>query len=122
MKSKKFKNKWRARNSRTNEKYIESELDKPDLETMSKMNQNEQIIYVLNKCMLNISSDKYKENSQLFYKVLNIILRVTEKDIALTTEEMEKKYDENLSLKLSHLMNVYSSILEYKTIVNNSSV
>ncbi len=67
-------------------KYMESELDKSDLESMSKMNNNEQIIYVLNKCMLNISSDKYKSNRELFYKFLNIILKYTEKDIAKTTE------------------------------------
>jgi hypothetical protein len=36
--------------------YMETELEKTDLELMSKMNQTEQIIYVLNKCMLNISS------------------------------------------------------------------
>lgn len=99
--------------------YMESELEKTDLELMSKMNQTEQIIYVLNKCMLNISSNKYKENRELFYKFLNIILRFTERDIAVTTEEMEKNHDENLSLKLSYLMNVYGSLLEYKTIFNN---
>jgi hypothetical protein len=86
--------------------YMESELDKQDLELMTTMNSSEQIIYILNKCMLNISSDKYKENRELFYKFLNIILRFTERDIALTTEEMEKNHDENLSLKLSYLMNV----------------
>jgi hypothetical protein len=102
--------------------YVENELEKSDLETMSKMNQNEQIIYVLSKCMLNISSDKYKENRELFYKFLNIILRITERDIAVTTEEMEKNHDEKLSLKLSYLMNVYGSLLEYKTIFNSYSI
>lgn len=103
-------------------KYMESELDKSDLELMSKMNNNEQIIYVLNKCMLNISSDKYKSNRQLFYKFLNIILKYTEKDIALTTEEMEKNHDEKISLKLNYLMNIYGSLLEYKTIFNNFNI
>ncbi len=102
--------------------YMESELEKPDLELMSKMNQTEQIIYVLNKCMLNISSDKYKQNRELFYKFLNIILRFTEKDIALTTEEMEKNHDEKISLKLNYLMNIYGSLLEYKTIFNNFNI
>ncbi len=99
--------------------YVESELEKSDLEIMSKMNKNEQIIYVLSKCILNISSDKYKENRELFYKFLNIVLRITEKDISVTTEEMEKNHDEKLSLKLSNLMNVYGSLLAYKTIFNS---
>jgi len=102
--------------------YIQKELDKPDLEIMSKMNQAEQTIYVLNKCMLNISSYKYKENRELFYKFLTTILRITEEDISLTTEEMEKNHDEKTSLKLSYLMNIYGSLLEYKTIFNMSSV
>lgn len=99
-------------------KYMESELDKSDLESMSKMNNNEQIIYVLNKCMLNISSDKYKSNRELFYKFLNIILKYTEKDIAKTTEEMTANHDEKISLKLNYLMNIYGSLLEYRTIFN----
>jgi hypothetical protein len=99
--------------------YMQKELDNTDLETMSKMNQAEQTIYVLNKCMLNISSDKYKENRELFYKFLTTVLRITEEDISLTTEEMEKNHDEKTSLKLSYLMNVYGSILEYKSIFNN---
>jgi hypothetical protein len=99
--------------------YVESELEKSDLEIMSKMNKNEQIIYVLSKCILNISSDKYKENRELFYKFLNIVLRITEKDISVTTEEMEKNHDEKLSLKLSNLINVYGSLLAYKTIFNS---
>lgn len=102
--------------------YMESELEKTDLEPMSKMNSNEQIIYVLNKCMLNISSDKYKYNRQLFYEFLNIVLRFTEKDIALTTEEMTKNHDEQVSLKLNYLMNIYGSLLEYKTIFNNFKI
>ncbi len=104
------------------QEYMERELEKTDLELMSKMNQIEQFIYVLNKCMLNISSDKYKENRDLFYKFFNIILRFTEKDIALTTEEMEKNHDEKNSLKLNYLMNIYGSLLEYKTIHENLSV
>ena len=63
-----------------------------------------------------------KENRELFYKFLNIILRFTEKDIAVTTEEMEKNHDEKLSLKLSYLMNIYGSLLEYKTIFNKLTV
>jgi actin-related protein len=71
-------------------KYMESELDKSDLESMTKMDKTEQVIYVLNKCILNISSEKYKSNRELFYKFINIILKFTEKDIAATTGEMEK--------------------------------
>ena len=100
-------------------KYMESELDKSDLELMSTMNSTEQIIYLLNKCLLNISSEKYKSNQDLFYKFLNIILRFTEKDIAVTTEEMTKNHDEKISLKLNYLMNIYGSLLEYKTIYNS---
>lgn len=102
--------------------YMESELENTDLEVMSKMNETEQIIYILSKCMLNISSDKYKENRELFYKFLSIILRFTEKDIAVTTEEMTKNHDEKISLKLNYLMNVYGSLLEYKNIFNNYSI
>lgn len=98
--------------------YVESELEKQDLELMSKMDSNEQVIYVLSKCALNISSNKYKENRELFYKFLNIVLRFTEKDIAVITEEMEKNHDEKLSLKLSYLMNIYGSLLEYRRIFN----
>ena len=100
-------------------KYMETELDKSDLELMSTMNSTEQIIYLLNKCLLNISSEKYKSNQDLFYKFLNIILRFTEKDIAVTTEEMTKNHDEKISLKLNYLMNIYGSLLEYKTIYNS---
>jgi hypothetical protein len=102
--------------------YMESELEKQDLELLATMNNTEQIIYILNKCMLNISSDKYKENRELFYKFLSIILRFTEKDIALTTEEMEKNHDDQLSLKLNYLMNIYGSLLEYKNIFHNFAV
>lgn len=98
--------------------YVESELETTDLELMSKMNQIEQIIYVLNKCMLNISSEKYKSNRELFYKFLNIILKLTEKDIDITTEELENNHDDKTSLKLNYLMNIYGSLLEYKTIFN----
>jgi hypothetical protein len=99
--------------------YMQKELDKSDLEIMSKMNQADQTIYVLSKCMLNISSDKYKENRELFYKFLTTVLRITEEDIAITTEEMKKNHNEKTSLKLSYLMNVYGSLLEYKTIFNS---
>lgn len=99
--------------------YMESELEQSELEEMSTMNQTEQIIYILSKCMLNISSNKYKKNRELFYKFLNIILRITETDISLTTEEMTKNHDEKISLKLNYLMNVYNSLLIYKNIYNN---
>lgn len=98
--------------------YLESEIDNSDLEIMSKMNSTEQIMYFLNKGMLCISSDKYKEKRELFYKFVNIMLRITERDIAITTEEMSKNHDEQISLKLNYLMNVYGSILEYKRIFN----
>jgi hypothetical protein len=68
--------------------------------------------------MLNISSDKYKQNRELFHKFLNIILRFIEKDIDITTEKMEKNHDEQLSLNLNSLMNLYGSMLCYKKIFN----
>jgi hypothetical protein len=102
--------------------YMQTEIDSSDFEIMSKMNQLEQTIYVLNKCMLNISSDKYKQNRELFHKFLMTILRMTEQDISLTTEEMEKNYDEKSSLKLNYLMNIYGSLLEYKKNFNNYSL
>jgi len=98
--------------------YMRTEIDKSDFDKMSKMNKVEQTIYVLNKCLLNISSDKYKKNRELFYKFLMTVLRLTEEDISLTTEEMEKNYNEIISLKLDYLMNIYGSLLEYKTIFN----
>jgi hypothetical protein len=98
--------------------FVESELDKSDLEILSKMNNAEQMIYILNKCFLLISSEKYKANQELFYGFFNIILRCTEKDISLTTEKMEKNYDEETSLKLNYLMNIHASLLEYKNIFN----
>lgn len=96
--------------------FLESELTKSDLEGMNKMNKNEQMIYVLNKCILNISSEKYKSNRELFYGFMNIILKFTEKDIAVTTEKMEQEHDEKISEKLNYLVNIYSSLLEYKSI------
>lgn len=98
--------------------YMDSELETSDLELMSEMNQTEQTIYVLNKCMINISSEKYKSNRELFHTFLNIILKYTEKDISIITEEMENNHSEELSLKLKTFMNIYGSLLEYRTIFN----
>jgi hypothetical protein len=98
--------------------FVESELDKSDLEIMNKMNNTEQMIYILNKCFLLISSEKYNANRELIYGFFNIILKYTEKDISLTTEKMEKNYDEETSLKLNYLMNIHTSLLEYKNIFN----
>jgi hypothetical protein len=99
--------------------FIESELDKSDLEKMSKMNKTEQTIYVLTKCMLNISSDKYKENRELFNHFFTIQLKLIEKEIAVKTEEMKQNHDEKISSELSYLIDVYSSLLDYKTIYDN---
>ena len=99
--------------------FIETELNKSDLETMSKMNKNEQMIYVLNKCILNISSEKYKSNRELFNGFMNIILKFTEKDIAVTTEKMEQEHNEKTSDKLNYLVNIYGNLLTYKSIFDN---
>jgi hypothetical protein len=99
--------------------FLESELTKSDLEEMNKMNKNEQMIYILNKCILNISSEKYKSNRELFYGFMNIILKFTEKDIEVTTKKMEQEHDEKMSEKLNYLVNIYGNLLEYKTIFNH---
>lgn len=99
--------------------YMESELDNSDLEMLSSINDIEQIIYMLNKCIKNIFSEKYKSKKELFYKFFNIISKYTEKDINETNEKMKNNNDEKLRLKMDNLMNLYSSILEYKNIYNN---
>ena len=100
------------------QEFIEHELEPSDLELMNKMNQIEQTIYVLNKCIINISSEKYKSNKELFYKFSNVIIKYIEKDISVITEEMEENHTEELSTKLNIFMKIYGSLLEYKTIFN----
>ena len=99
--------------------YIDTELDAPDLEVLTSLSDIEQIIYILNKCILNISSDKYNSNREIFYKFFNIISKCTQKDIDKTIEKMKNNDNEKLRLKMNNLMNLHSSLLEYKKVYHN---
>lgn len=102
------------------EEYIKSELDEEDLEIMDTMNETEKIIYILHKCMFNISSDKYKQNRELFHNFFNLFVKLIEKDISITTEELAKNHNEDDSLKLKYLTTIYSDWIKYKHIFTNS--
>jgi hypothetical protein len=99
--------------------FLEKELDKSDFEAMSKMNKNEQIIFIFTQCLLHIPSEKYKTNRELLCKFFNIILKYTQQEISILTEKMTENHSNKTSEYLTHLMNVYGSLLEYNTIFNN---
>ena len=99
--------------------FLETELEKSDFEAMTKMNKNEQMIFIMNKCLLNISSEKYKSNRELLHGFLNMILKYTQQEISGLTEKMIENHSDKTSEYLGHLMNVYASLLEYNTIFNN---
>jgi len=99
--------------------FIESELDKSDLEAMSKMNKHEQIIFIFTQCLLHIPSEKYKSNRELLHGFFSMILKYTQQEISILTEKMIENHDNKTSEYLNHLMNVYTSLVEYNTIFNN---
>lgn len=100
-------------------KFLENELDKSDFEAMSKMNKNEQIIFIFTQCLLYIPSEKYKTNRELLQNFFNIIFKYTQQEISILTEKMTEDHNDKTSEYLTHLMNVYGSLLEYKTIFDN---
>lgn len=99
--------------------YVNNELDATDLELLTTLGDIEQLIYILNKCILNISSNKYNSNKEIFYKFFNTILKCTQKDIDKTTEKIKNKNNAKLQLKMNNLMNLRNSLLVYNTIYNS---
>ena len=89
-------------------------FEKEGFDVLDKKNKTEEIFNTLNKFVLQEKTQEFQENKEIFLSFTNTLLRCIEKDIEKITSEMEIIYTEENSKKLSQIMDVYGSLLEYK--------
>lgn len=89
-------------------------FEKEGFDVLDKKNKTEEIFNTLNKFVLQEKTQEFQENKEIFLSFTNTLLRCIEKDIEKITSEMEIIHTEENSKKLSQIMDVYGSLLEYK--------
>jgi hypothetical protein len=89
-------------------------FEKDGFNFFGEKNKTEEIINTLNKLVLQEKTQEFQENKEVFSSFTNILLKYIEKDIEKITSEMEIIHTAENSKKLTQIMDVYGSLLEYK--------
>lgn len=93
----------------------EKPLSPEQIEALQKMDQIGQLTALFNIYMTN---DNYQKNSDLFKGFLNFCVKFLKKEIDEITKKLEIEHSDELSKKLAHAMEVYSSTLFIKATFN----
>jgi len=82
---------------------------------LDEENKTEEVVRLINDFIFKTKNKEFQENKTLFISFTDTLLKCIEKDIEKITSDMEIIHNEENSKKLEDIMNIYGSLLEYKS-------